>query len=306
MDTTKLVIFVGGLIFLVGIILLALSFDSIEPTEWGLVYNTWTKTVYADEIYEGGRYVIGFTNAFIAFPRVLKTIEFSDSGNSQGASLKTRTKEGLSLGLDISFQYELIKNEIPKLYELSNINFEQTFIRIARDTILQEAGNHQAPEYWTTRTNIGQKMLEILNQELKSAHATCKSLQLMKITLPDSYENSIVDTQVEVQKTTMKGFEQQAEIQRQKILVLKSERDQNVTIIESSANAQAYYLKELAKSISNTRTLEIQSWVYQQALDVLGLTQDELSEYLFLQSVKDKPQATLVVGVDTAMIQVKT
>ncbi|CAG9331871.1 unnamed protein product [Blepharisma stoltei] len=301
----KIYIIGGGAVLLIGIILFALSFDSIEPTEWGLCYNTWTKTVYEDEIYAGGRYVIGFTNSFIAFPRNLRTIEFSDTPHAQGGSLKTRTKEGLSLGLELSFQYELIRNKIPKLYEISNVNFEQTFIRIARDTILQEAGNHQAPEYWTNRTQIGNTMREILDVELQHAYAYCRSLQIMKIILPDSYEQSIVDTQVEVQKTTMKGFEQQAEVVRQKSLVLQSECDQNITIIESSANAQAYFLKELAKSIASTNTLEMQAYVYSQAIDLLGFSQEEFSEYLFLRSVKDKDNATVVVGVDSAMIQVK-
>eukprot|EP00358_Blepharisma_japonicum_P006325 CAMPEP_0202940424 /NCGR_PEP_ID=MMETSP1395-20130829/573_1 /ASSEMBLY_ACC=CAM_ASM_000871 /TAXON_ID=5961 /ORGANISM="Blepharisma japonicum, Strain Stock R1072" /LENGTH=104 /DNA_ID=CAMNT_0049634897 /DNA_START=597 /DNA_END=911 /DNA_ORIENTATION=+ len=103
----------------------------------------------------------------------------------------------------------------------------------------------------------------------------------------------------------MKGFEQQAEVVRQKSLVLQSECDQNITIIESSANAQAYFLKELAKSVASTNTLEMQSYVYSQAIDLLGFSQEEFSEYLFLRSVKDKDDATVVVGVDSAMIQVK-
>jgi len=103
----------------------------------------------------------------------------------------------------------------------------------------------------------------------------------------------------------MKGFEQQAEVVRQTIMVLQSECDQNITIIQSSANAEAYYLKELAKAIANSRTLEIQSWVYKQAIDTLEFSQKELSEFLYLQSVKNKPDATIVVGVDNAMIQVK-
>jgi len=149
-------------------------------------------------------------------------------------------------------------------------------------------------------------MQDRLNAELQAAYATCQNLQLLKIALPDSYENSIVETQVEVQKTTMKGFEQQAEVVRQMSMVLQSECDQNITIIQAGANAEAYYLKELARAIANAKTLEIQSWVYSQALDILEFSQDELSEFfLYLQSVKNKPNATIVVGVDKAMIQVR-
>jgi hypothetical protein len=44
--------------------------------------------------------------------------------------------EGLALGLHVAFQYKLIKNKIPDLYEMANLEYEETFIRIARDVIL--------------------------------------------------------------------------------------------------------------------------------------------------------------------------
>jgi hypothetical protein len=73
--------------------------------------------------------------------------------------LRTRTAEGLALGLSIAFEYQLIpyllkinlefsSSKLPNLYALTNINYEQTFVRIARDTILQEAGKYEAPQYW--------------------------------------------------------------------------------------------------------------------------------------------------------------
>jgi len=56
--------------------------------------------------------------------------------------LKTRTAEGLGLILHLSFQYKLIKDDIPLLYSMNNLEYEATFARIARDTILQAAGNY--------------------------------------------------------------------------------------------------------------------------------------------------------------------
>lgn len=68
--------------------------------------------------------------------------------------LQTRTGEGLALGLHVAFQYELIQEEIPALYTLANINYEQTFIRIARDVILQTAGAYNAPQYWVKNSSL--------------------------------------------------------------------------------------------------------------------------------------------------------
>jgi len=65
--------------------------------------------------------------------------------------------------------------------------------------------------------------------------------------LPKSYEDSIVLTQVEVQKTNMRKFEQMAELIRQNISVIISQADQQIKVISSSANAEAYRIKQFAQ-----------------------------------------------------------
>lgn len=86
--------------------------------------------------------------------------------------LQTRTAEGLALSLHISFQYKLIKDDIPKLYNMANINYQSTFVRISRDSILKIAGQYNATNYWTDRSKIGEVMQKALSDELKSAFAS--------------------------------------------------------------------------------------------------------------------------------------
>jgi hypothetical protein len=64
-----------------GVILLLLSMDSIEPLEFGITYNKITKMI-GTEVYENGRYLIGPWNSFIIYPANLVTVEFSDSRKS--------------------------------------------------------------------------------------------------------------------------------------------------------------------------------------------------------------------------------
>lgn len=44
--------------------------------------------------------------------------------------------------------FKFQRNELPELYSLANVDYEATFVRIARDIILQVAGNFVAPKYW--------------------------------------------------------------------------------------------------------------------------------------------------------------
>ena len=86
-----------------------------------------------------------------------------------------------------------------------------------------------------------------LDADLKAAHARCRYLQIISIELPETYEGSIVDTQVEQQYTQMKRFEQEATLIRKQIDILRSSADQNVTITNATAQADAYAIRQAAE-----------------------------------------------------------
>lgn len=98
-----------------------------------------------------------------------------------------------------------------------------------------------------SRTEIAEKMRENLDDDLSAAYARCRYLQIIQIELPESYESSIVDTQIEQQNTQIKMFEQNATLIRKQIEIMKSEADQNVTITNATAAANAYAIRQGAE-----------------------------------------------------------
>ena len=60
----------------------------------------------------------------------------------------------------------MIKDELVDLYAMANREYELTFIRIARDVILQSGGLYEAPAYWSKRGIIGEEMRMELDLEL--------------------------------------------------------------------------------------------------------------------------------------------
>ena len=88
----------SSLVFMVFI--LAISWDTVEPTEWGLKYNSLSKSIDNDTslllfyysfhllyyliVYDGGRYLIWPLHSFIKFPRTIETVEFSSRKQAQG------------------------------------------------------------------------------------------------------------------------------------------------------------------------------------------------------------------------------
>ena len=72
-------------------------------------------------------------------------------------------------------------------------------MRQAKKVILEEAGKYTAPQYWEDRNKIGQDILDKLNSTLSRTHARVTGFQMLVIDLPETYEASIVQTQVQVQ-----------------------------------------------------------------------------------------------------------
>lgn len=188
------------------------------------------------------------------------------------------------------------------MYDLANVNYQGTIVRISRDIILKVGGQFNATNYWTDRQKIGDFMKETLNNELQKAFSSCVSLQILKIDLPKSYEDSIVATQVEVQKTNMRKFEQMAELIRQNISVIISEADQKIRITNATGFSDAYRIKQYAKAKTLENTINTESEVYKYLEEGVGLKSNELSEYLFLNSLNDQKNAKLLVGLQNAII----
>lgn len=188
------------------------------------------------------------------------------------------------------------------MYELANVNYQGTIVRISRDIILKVGGRYNATDYWTARQTIADFMRESLNLELQKAYSSCVSLQILHIDLPKSYEDSIVATQVEVQKTNMRKFEQEAELIRQNIFVIISEADQKIRVTNATGFSEAYRIKQYAKAQTFGNTIDTESEVYKNLINNIQLNGTEFSEYVFLNSLNEQRNAKLLVGLQNSII----
>jgi len=302
-EKTALLSCCGGVVFLAAVIMLACCWDTVEPTEYGIIYNTLTKKLSGNSTYEGGRYFVGLTAKFITFPSVYISMEFSENEGAAYPPLVTRTKEGLDLTLSISFQAELVRDEIPDLYYLTNGYYENTFSKVAKDIIFQVAGQFEAQSYWLRRQAIADEIRVQLNAGMRSAHATIPQIQVLKIVLPSSYEQSIVDTQVEVQKRTTKEYERQATLIRESINIDISEANREIQVINATAKARAYEINQNAVATQLEKTISIETDIYQQTSQKLNFTNSELNQYIYYVSTMGK-NYTLLSNIQNAVVKV--
>jgi len=163
----------GCVCFLISltVILCLMSLEAVEPTEYGVLRSKITQNLDS-KVYSGGRHWTGLWSTFIRYPAIQVPIEFSDA--SKRGKLQTRTKEGLDLSLHFSLQYQLIQDQLPKLYRLLETDYDRVFERLARNSVLEVASNYPAADYWNDRVAVGQAMEANLKLNLNKVHAEIK------------------------------------------------------------------------------------------------------------------------------------
>eukprot|EP00435_Cladocopium_sp_Y103_P026668 s633_g6.t1 len=203
----------GGLGFVVLVVLALFSLQAVPNLHYGIRYNTAGKWADVDNVYTAGRYLIGPWNTFVLFPSVVQNVEFSNtfglaaSGHRYPA-LHTRTKEGLALNLEVSLQYRLKQEQVGKLYTEFNVDFQNFFVSTIRESVIKVAADYEAYQLWDQRKEVGNQMQREVNAVLNRTYAECWGLQLLDIALPKAFDQSIVQTQVQNQAISTEKFAQ--------------------------------------------------------------------------------------------------
>lgn len=283
---------------LVGAAVVALiSVGQVDQNEYGLVMNWVTKKI-GNQVYHGGTHFIGFWNTFVVFPATIQTIEFSERPWLHTTSpLHTRTKEGLGLHLSISFQYKLNPAEIPKLYALTNLQYEGLFTRIARDQLLEAASEYEGPQYWQERRKIGDHMRRLVDDQLKDSYASLWGLQLLVIDLPDQYEMSITMTQVQQQMSKTRANEQVAASIRADTEVMNADYNKQIKVIQAGADANFTLKTKLASAEASKRKIDAEAKALALIRKDLKLSAVGAVEYQQLQAYAGLVNATFLANV---------
>eukprot|EP00929_Paragymnodinium_shiwhaense_P072453 TRINITY_DN36776_c0_g1_i1.p1 TRINITY_DN36776_c0_g1~~TRINITY_DN36776_c0_g1_i1.p1 ORF type:complete len:384 (+),score=82.43 TRINITY_DN36776_c0_g1_i1:84-1235(+) len=279
----------------------AFSVHAVAPLTYGVRYNFFYKSADTDNVFGPGRYLIGPWSTFLVFPSSVQTVEFTsepmlDKGGVRYPSLHTRTREGLALHLQVSLQYQLEEDKVPKLYAEFNQNYEQVYISIIRDTLIRTAADYEAIQLWENRRLVGDRMQTLVNESLSKVYARCWGLQLMVIDLPIKFENSIVATQVQSQKVSTEQFAQQATQVQAKTKVIEAEFARRVKVIKAGGHANFTVVTKTARAQAKQKVLDTEAQVLETVRKQLGLKAPDLVEYQRFSAMKVMEDATLFYG----------
>jgi len=295
------------------VIVFIYGFGSVEITEYALNYSLVTRRV-EPRTYPSGRYWIGPLNHFVKFPKVLTTIQFSDSSMQHDLveggddTLQSRTRDGLNVAIELSFQYQIISEKVHELYMTMGPypDYHKIFVRLAIDRLTEAATAYSANQFFTQRNLIGHAMEKLLKEDFKNRlFSNVYSFQLRTVSLPDEFESAIQETEVmrqdlqvaeAEQKSTQVSLETQLiqATKRTKVKANKGEAEAAAVLLANKADIEQYVAMQHHSADS-----------YSDILQELGSSEGSMLEYMQARVLRDHPADKTVVGLALGALTTK-
>jgi len=270
----KITAFILIAVFLTtGITMFGFSYRQIDFNEYGLQQNVFTKQIN-ENVVGAGLHLVGFWNDFIKFPSTYITIDFTPNPAASDIPIRVQTKNGLLVQIDTSFQFRLRKSDLLSLYSQYGRAYKDFIIAESRSALREVVGSNNAETLYSNRTQINNAMALALHNALDSI-VDIGEFQLRSIDFPQSFEDAVEQYEVWRVEVNTAMLEQQAEMVKQQTLTLIQEQIANRTLIEYEGITEA--LEQLRIG--------------------LGMTNEEMLTYLWIQTIQTHDQAYLFIGM---------
>lgn len=291
--------YVFGVAIVTLIALFAISFGSLEYQEIGLNYS-WISETVQEQPYESGLYYLGVGNHFIKFPKMVTSIFFIDDPTEgvNGPALQSRTRDGLNVRLEVSFQYRLFFDQLYKLYTTLGIDYEKIFIRMAIEQLTTAATLHDAHFFFTNRTEVSVEMQNMLDRHFRDhAFAEIPFFQLRTVHLPTEFEDALKETQVKQQDIQIAALEQKTNRVSYQTTVLQAEQAVKVLQNQASAEAASILAQNEAYCTQYKVTQQLQSDALKDIVEASGWSTPQLLDYLRIRAVRDHPSDKTMINL---------
>lgn len=249
----------GGPLVIIGLVsaVLSQSFVVIPAGNVGVVFNV-LRGVQPQPLGEGTHIVLPFIQEVIIYDARLQevTLAVPAPGAREPApseeAITARSKEGLEIGVDVTVQYRVKRDEAPLLHrELGPRFLDTLIIPQIRSKVRDAVGQFNAADLISTqRTQLEQAVTRGLSEELRKGHIELVGVLLRRIDIPQSVakvieEKQTAEQQVQVAETRRR----QAEIDAQR-LVAQARGERDAAILKAEGEAKAIELRGRALKAS--------------------------------------------------------
>jgi len=296
--------FCGAILFVTGVLLFSLSWATIEPTEYGLVHNSLTGYVTTDQTWTSGRYLIGPTKEFIKFPATQVMLEFSDRSETPpveartGSDINDPDSGGQPVRLSLSILYQLKPDDLGRIYTDFSTQYESRYVQFVRQAVSDVSQRFSPQTFWQDRGELTREMLKAIHDLVsKEGGADVLSLQLISADFSRKFEDSLVSIQLATQARTTQEYQKQVVKAKKDIDILRSQIQSEITVVSANAAAARTLVLNNASAAGFHLTQNSKAANYRLMQEELGLTNEQLMDYLRVKSVRTHNSQKLVVGL---------
>jgi len=293
--------------FIVGTFILIFSFEGITVMEYGLRHNKITGSV-GDKVYTTGRHCISPAYKFVKFPRNQIFIEFSDHiapdvqssiWGRTGGDKNDENSGGQPLTLSCSMNVKLPKESISKIYRKYTANFLPFFYQYIRVVVSEQMQKYHPTMFWKDRSRIGIEMASAVHTALYSeAGAILINFQMLDIVFLESYEDTIVNIQLAVQKKTTLEYQYQVESVVKETDILESQANATIAVIDANAQAESSIIinKATNEGFFVVESQKAKSYkTFEQGLELTD-EKAQLLKYIQIRNIRDHKAQNSVIG----------
>jgi len=324
MEGKQVLVIVGvvvGVLALLLVILLPMSYSSLEYNEYGFKRRKTTGTVDLGTVYgPGGKHFLGPDYEFKKFSADMHYISVSD--------VAVFTSDRLEVSLTATFQYFLRKDDLPLLHREYDIYYEPVLQKNALDALKRAATQFSTREMILERSEVEESLFMEVKQRLggrccelgcdlrgdcladcvqfgtctdeeKGFFADVRYFQLLEIEIPSDVESRYLQALVLQEETEKEKFLQEAQVVVKQTDAAVNEIENEAAEIGQNATAQSSLLRTKADSQSTALVEAARSEGLKNLYTKLGITDvNQKSSFDYLRTLKDMQNVHLSVDFD--------
>lgn len=286
----------GGIVFLTCMIMLITSFSYVEYDEYCFKKSTTTNKVDQSEVYANGRYLWGFNQKKVSFPRLFQ---------QQELNLSVANEEGVMVNVLVSFWYRLPKENLAAIYSRYGTAYETQLLSFARSAVRNTAVDFSVNEFLTNRSIVRDQIAVEVSRaiaELEGIDCPAYTVQLNEIEFTAALIQSHLNAAITLEENLLKEFEQEATEIRATTDKLVEEYSANTTIITRTAEASKTAQIETAQAQYDEIIGSARGNGMASAMSALGIEDAaDKARFLKLMAVLDNADAR-IVDLDSSAI----
>lgn len=290
-------------VFITSCALLGVSFDTLEPTQMGIIFDANVQHIETDKLYSSGRYLTGLGRKFIGFPMTQLSLRFGKSMFTPPTSnIICRSHDGLSIQVEVAVQYSLNRNasDLWRLYMDLGTNYNTVFGLITQQTVQDVFSDYFTLDFFEDRVIIESDITAQLNLKFNRLYATVNSVQLMRVNIEDTSPtlvDAVENTQIAIQDVFQATAEQNVAQVNADALVGVATEVANVQLLNANSTAISYLATTQAAADALLYRVDKQATALLTLRQQLGLnTSAEVLAYNWLTAMQENSVQDVMMG----------